>query len=229
MARVPSTIVRSRPHRPAAVFFDLDGTLVDTEKLWGIALMELAERYGALLTDAVRAEMVGASSTTTMKLMLEHVGQPWRDPAEGSAWLDARVAQLFAAGLVWRPGAVGLLDAVRAAGWPTALVTNTNRPLVEVALPTLGNFDVVVCGDDVLRGKPDPQPYLYAAAQLRVDPVDCVAIEDSPTGIRSARRAGCLVIAVPNEVALYDVDAFVVADLLEVDLSTLEEVVRAPR
>jgi HAD superfamily hydrolase (TIGR01509 family) len=216
-----------RPRQLAAVLFDLDGTLVDSEKIWGMALVELAARYGGVLTDAVRARMIGASSADTMAMMLDHVGQPGRDPADGSAWLDARVRELFAEGLVWRPGAPELLQAVRAASWPTALVTNTNRPLVEVALTQVGPFDVVVCGDEVDRPKPDPQPYALAAARLGVDPRDCVAIEDSPTGIRSARGAGCAVIAVPNEIPLDDMGDLVVADLFDVGLSTLEAVARA--
>jgi HAD superfamily hydrolase (TIGR01509 family) len=211
--------------RLAAVLFDLDGTLVDTEKLWGIALAELAARYGAVLTDAVRREMIGASSAATMELLDRHFGPIDREA--GSAWLDTRVAELFADGLVWRPGARELLEAVRTARVPLALVTNTNRPLVEVALPTLGRFDAVVCGDEVERGKPDPQPYANAAARLGVDPRDCVAIEDSPVGALSARAAGCALIAVPNEVPLYEVDGLVVGNLLDVDLSTLEEAVRA--
>ncbi len=204
-----------------AVLFDLDGTLVDTEKVWGIALAELAARYGGVLTDEVRAQMIGASSATTMTLLLGHLGQTWRDPAEGSDWLDARVLELFTDGLSWRPGAAELLDTVRAAGIPIALVTNTNRPLVDVALRTLGRFDVVVCGDEVDRPKPDPQPYAVAAQRLGVLPRNSVAIEDSPTGILSARSAGCAVIAVPNEVPLSEVDGLVVPSLLEVDLTTL--------
>ncbi len=213
----------SPTRRVAAVLFDLDGTLVDTEKTWGTALVELAARYGSVLTDAVREEMVGASSATTMRILLDHIGQPWRDPAEGSAWLDNRVRELYANGLEWRPGAEELLDAVRSAGIPTALVTNTNRPLVEVALPTLGQFDTVVCGDDVTRPKPDPQPYALAAANLGARPADCVAIEDSPAGILSATDAGCAVIAVPSEVPLYELGGFLVGSLTEVTLSTLDE------
>jgi HAD superfamily hydrolase (TIGR01509 family) len=218
--------VHDQARRLAAVLFDLDGTLVDTEKLWGIALAELAERYGGVLTGPVRASMYGASSATTMRLMLAHVGQPWRDPAEGAAWLDARVRELFLDGLVWRPGARELLEAVRASGRPMALVTNTNRPLVEIALRTLGHFDVVVCGDEVERPKPDPQPYVRAATMLGVDPRHCAAVEDSPTGIASAVAAGCSVIAVPNDAVLSDVDGLVVDSLLKVDLSTLEDAVR---
>jgi HAD superfamily hydrolase (TIGR01509 family) len=220
--RVSCTIVA---RRLAAVLFDLDGTLVDTEKVWGIALAELAARYGGVLTDAVRAEMIGGSSDFTMALMDRHFGP--LDRREGSDWLDSRVKELFLDGLVWRSGARELLETVRSAEIAIGLVTNTNRPLVEVALPTLGRFDAVVCGDEVERGKPDPQPYANAAAQLGVDPRDCVAIEDSPVGVLSARAAGCAVIAVPNEVPLFDVDGLVVGNLLDVDLSTLEEAVRA--
>jgi HAD superfamily hydrolase (TIGR01509 family) len=209
--------------RLAAVLFDLDGTLVDTEKVWGIALSELVTRYGGVLTDAVRTEMIGGSSAFTMALVDRHYGPI--DRREGSAWLDARVKELYTDGVVWRPGAAELLETVRAAGIPLALVTNTNRPLVDVLLGMLGRFDVVICGDEVERGKPDPQPYAYAAARLGVDPRDCVAIEDSPAGLISARGAGCAVIAVPNEVPLYDVDGLLVGNLLDVDLSTLESAV----
>jgi HAD superfamily hydrolase (TIGR01509 family) len=215
--------VRSSDQRPAAVLFDLDGTLVDSEKVWGIALAELAARYGGTLTDAVRARMVGASSTITMAILLDHLDQPWRDPAEGSAWLDERVLELYTDGLVWRPGAPELLSAVRGAGIPTALVTNTNRPLVNVILPMVGPFDAVVCGNEVRHGKPDPEPYAKAVALLGARPADCVAIEDSPTGIASARGAGCVVVGVPNEVPLSEVDSHVVPSLLDLDVPALRE------
>jgi HAD superfamily hydrolase (TIGR01509 family) len=215
-------MIRHRP--PAAVLFDMDGTLIDSEKVWAVALGELAAHYGGELTDAVRRQLVGASSAYTMATMLEHLRQPWRDPAAGSAWLDRRVAELFVDELQWRPGALELLTAVRRAGIPVALVTNTNRPLVEVVLRTIGPFDAVVAGDDVARPKPDPQPYQRAAELLRVDPHDCVAVEDSPAGIASARAAGCAVVAVPSELPLSDVDGYRAASLLDVGLDTLAQV-----
>src|SRR5690606_30952684 len=128
------------------------------------------------------------SMHVSMQLLHTELGQPWRDVAEGIAWLEQRMAQLFAAGLPWRPGAQALLAAVRAAAIPTALVTSTSRALVEIALPTLGpsSFDVVVCGDEVPENKPHPAPYQTAAALLGVPINRCVAIEDSPTGVASA-------------------------------------------
>jgi HAD superfamily hydrolase (TIGR01509 family) len=212
------------------VLFDMDGTLVDSEKVWDVALHELAALYGGALSGPARQSMVGSSVAVSMRILHTDLDQPWRDPEVGALWLQRRVSELFAIGLEWRPGAQHLLHTVRAAGIPTALVTSTARELVEVALDTLGRdrFDVVVCGDEVVRTKPDPAPYLTAARLLDVAIEECVAIEDSPTGVASARTAGAAVIAVPCDVALSDVDGVTVVDsLTDVDLSDLLALVRA--
>jgi HAD superfamily hydrolase (TIGR01509 family) len=211
-----------------AVLFDMDGTLVDSEKVWDVGLRELARRYGGELSAPARTRMIGTSMAESMEILHADIDQPWRDPYTSVTWLEARVRDLFANGLVWRPGARELLAEVRAAGIPSALVTATRRHLVEVALTTIGadNFDVVVCGDDVAQTKPHPQPYLTAAARLGVPPERCVAIEDSPTGVTSARRAGCVVVAVPCEVALTDPAGVIMVDSLELlDVATLRRFV----
>ncbi|GAA1386641.1 HAD family phosphatase [Catellatospora chokoriensis] len=189
---------------PAAVLFDMDGTLFDSEPLWDLAIEELAREYGAEVSVEVRLNMVGRSVDESMVLFHEGIGQPWRDAAVSAAWIYDRVVGLFATDLVWRPGARELLHEVRAAGLPTALVTSTSRRAVEVALDELGrhNFDAVVCGDEVAFTKPHPDPYLRAAKLLDVEPADCLVIEDSPTGVASALAAGTRVIGVPNAVSL---------------------------
>ena len=186
----------------------MDGTLVDSEKVWEIALHELAARAGGTLSPAGRHAMIGSSMAASMKILRDEVGQPDRPEEPDVRWLTDRVLELFGQGLVWRPGAQALLHAVRFAGLPTALVTSTGRRLVEAALDTLGrdNFDVVVCGDEVTMPKPDPEPYRAAAKLLGVPIEECVAIEDSPTGVSSALASGAAVLAVPSELELPPTD-----------------------
>jgi HAD superfamily hydrolase (TIGR01509 family) len=148
--------------------------------------------------------MVGSNMARTLGIMFDDLGLE-RDPlrmAQAEQWMTARTGELFAAGLEWRPGALEALRTVRAAGLPAALVTNTGRALTEMALDGIGreHFTVTVCGDEVPRGKPDPDPYLRAAELLGVPVGDCLAVEDSPTGSLAAQRAGAAVLVVPCEV-----------------------------
>ena len=182
-----------------AVLFDLDGTLVDSEPVWDDALRVLARELGAELSDRARAATVGTNVDVSVGIVHADLGRPDADPLASGERLVELARERFARGLVWRPGARELVDAVRGAGIPTALVTNTHRPLVRVALgPLLDElFDVSVCGDEVRLPKPHPEPYLTAAALLGADPGDTVAVEDSPTGVASAEAAGCQVLVVP--------------------------------
>ncbi|GAA0395060.1 HAD family hydrolase [Micromonospora gifhornensis] len=215
---------------PAAVLFDMDGTLVDSERLWDVALAELAETYGGRLSAEARRAIVGTGMADSMRILHDDLGQPHRDPVASAEWINRRILELFRTGLQWRPGALALLAAVRAAQVPTALVTSSGRALVEIALDTLGrdSFDVVVCGDEVEATKPHPEPYLTAARLLGV-PIDrCVAIEDSATGVASAVAAGAAVLAVPAEVPIAPRDGVhQVESLLAADLELLAALLAA--
>ncbi|WP_033666577.1 HAD family hydrolase [Salinispora mooreana] len=216
---------------PAAVLFDMDGTLVDSEKLWDTALRELAIAYGGVLSENARQAMIGTSMAAAMQLLHDDLGQPERDLQASAAWINARILELFRCGLQWQPGALTLLRAVRAAQIPTALVTSSARALVEVALDTLGrdSFDVVVCGDEVDAAKPHPMPYLTAARVLGVPIGRCVAIEDSPTGVASALAAGAAVLAVPAEVPVEPcADVHQLASLAAADLELLAALLGEP-
>jgi len=203
----PNVVDRTVDGSIEAVLWDMDGTLLDSEKLWDIPLTEFVAGLGGELSVATREAMVGSNVPTTMRLLYAEVGlEPTeRELADGAAWIDARMAGIFAGELVWRPGAPEALRTVRDSGVPTALVTSTERGLTDLALKTIGRefFDVTVCGDEVDGlNKPHPEPYLRAAKLLGVDPARCVAIEDSPTGVASAVAAGCTVLVVPCEVAV---------------------------
>ncbi len=187
-----------------AVLFDMDGTLVDSEKLWDVSLAALYERLGGELTPAVRASMVGSVAENTMRIVYTDLDLEL-DPtamAASSSWLNDYTETLFDSGLPWCAGARELLDALAAERTPMALVTNTQRALTERALKSIGGhyFSATVCGDEVASGKPAPDPYLRAAALLGLAPEQCLAVEDSVTGSSAAERAGCPVLVVPNDV-----------------------------
>lgn len=182
----------------------MDGTLVDSEKLWDVALNELYIRRGRVLAPEVRDATVGGSADGVTRIVFDDLGL---DPnpeqmAEVADWMHDYVGELFTTGLPWCPGARELLDALLAADVPMALVTNTRRTLTENALNSIGRqyFSVTVCGDEVPEGKPAPHVYLRAAELLGFAAGDCLAIEDSITGTAAAEDAGCPVLVVPNDV-----------------------------
>jgi HAD superfamily hydrolase (TIGR01509 family) len=211
----------------AAVLFDMDGTLVDSEKIWDITVAELAVRLGGSVSPEARVAMLGTNLARSMELLHADLGIIDGDADSDGDWLLARTKEYFARGLPWQPGARELLDAVHAEGLPIALVTSTPRELVDEALKSIGEhyFDATVCGAEVTHNKPHPESYLSAAALLGVTAPDCVAIEDSPVGVAAAEAAGCRVLAVPSEVPVPEgPHRTVVSSLLDVtpaDLAAL--------
>jgi HAD superfamily hydrolase (TIGR01509 family) len=190
-----------------AVLWDMDGTLVDSEKLWDVSLAALYRQLGGEISDETRTALVGSSAENTMRTVYADLGlEP--DPgamAASDRWLHTYTGELFATnGLPWCDGARELLEALAAEGIPMALVTNTQRALTEQALESIGRhfFSATVCGDEVPHGKPAPDSYRRAAGLLDLDPRQCLAVEDSATGAMAAETAGCAVLVVPNDVAV---------------------------
>ena len=204
-----------RVRRPAAVLWDLDGTLVDTEPYWIATEYELAEEHGASWSQEHALELVGSDLLDSGRYIRRHMGIDL-EPAQIVDRLLEGVIEQVRRSVPWRPGARELLADLRAHQVPCALVTMSYLSFVEPILAGLpdGSFDAVVTGDAVGRGKPDPEAYLTAAAILGVDAGACLAIEDSDTGARSAGTAGCLVLVVPNHVEVPAADNRVFASSL---------------
>ncbi|MGV8978649.1 MAG: HAD family hydrolase [Cellulomonas sp.] len=179
---------------PAAVLWDMDGTLIDTEPYWMSAESELVESFGGLWTREDGLAMIGQSMSLSIATLRSR-GVDLPDDTIRD-FLHDRVAAGVASAVPWQAGAQDLLAALVAAGVPLALVTSSFSVLADPFARMAGVFDVVVSGDEVCHPKPHPEPYLTAAERLGVDISRCVAIEDSPSGLASAGSAGALVIAV---------------------------------
>ena len=185
---------------PAAILFDHDGTLVDTEPVWAAAKVALAAEFGGTWTEQDTLDCLGLSMQFTLDRLRERgVNLP---DEEINNLLVAKVHEALAQQPVeFLPGIERFLAEVREAQIPAAVVTNAATSVARRtanAAPE-GTFSVVIGNDETTHPKPDPQPYLLAAERLGVDPTQCVAIEDSPSGVRSATAAGMRVIVVPGE------------------------------
>lgn len=200
---------------PAAVLWDMDGTIVDTEPYWIEAEYAVAERWGGTWSDEHALALVGNDLLVSGAYIREHAGIDRTPRQIVDELLDGVVARVRVE-VPWRPGARELLAETAAAGVPRALVTMSWRRFVDPVLDALpeGSFDTVVTGDMVDDGKPHPEAYLLAARALGVDPVDCVAIEDSATGAASAAAAGCTVVVVPHHVPVQTDDRLVLRESL---------------
>lgn len=190
--------MHSQTSLPAAVLWDMDGTLVNTEPYWINAELALAERDGGTWSHEDGLTLVGNDLIFSAQQLRERGGIKGTDLEIVQDLLERVIEQVRTHGIPWRPGAQATMEAVRAAGIPCALVTMSYLNLASVIVEGFpeGTFEAVITGEVVKNGKPHPEPYLVAAEKLGVDIAHCVAIEDSPTGVKSAEAAGAKVLAV---------------------------------
>ncbi len=211
---------------PAAVLWDMDGTLVDTEPYWIASEHALVAEFGGTWTGEDAHSIVGFDLLdAAMELRVR--GGVRLEPVEIVERLLDSVIAMASAELPWRCGARELLAECAESGIPCAMVTMSWRRLADAVLAASpGSFAASITGDEVTLGKPDPEPYLAAAAALGVDPRACVAIEDSPTGVASALAAGCATLGVPHVVPLEPAPGLtIVQSLADVALADLRALV----
>ena len=206
-----------------AVVFDLDGVIIDSEQLWDEVREGLARERGGRWSEQAQADMMGMSSTEWSRYMQEVVGLP-EPPEEINREVVRRMLGRYSERLPLIDGAV---DAVKrlAARWPLGLASSSNRELIDHVLELAGLapcFQVTVSSEEVARGKPAPDVYLEATRRLGVQPSHSVAIEDSASGIRSARTAGVHVVAIPNRAFSPPADVLALASVVLESIKELD-------
>jgi HAD superfamily hydrolase (TIGR01509 family) len=214
---------------PAAVLWDMDGTLVDTERYWITAEYELVAEHGGTWSDEHAHALVGNDLLVSAEYIRRHGGVDL-PPTEIVERLLDRVVEQARREVPWRPGARELLAELVERGVPCALVTMSWARLASAIVDVLprGTFATVVTGDQVRHGKPHPEPYLTAARRLGADPADCIAIEDSATGAASATAAGTPTVVVPVVVPVPPGPGrVIVTTLVGVDARRLVELARS--
>ncbi len=188
---------------PAAVLFDMDGTLIDSEHFWLTSEQELAHAHGTSWLPSDGEALIGMSLFDSAQILKEKFASDL-SASEIIETLTNSVLAKLENSIDWRPGALELIAELRAANIKTALVTMSMRRMALVVANAGSNrlFDIVVAGDDVTNGKPHPEPYLLAAERLGVDIAHCIAFEDSETGLSSAESSGAIAVGIPNIVRI---------------------------
>lgn len=215
----------SNNQSPAAVLWDMDGTLIDSEPYWLQSESRLAADYGASWGSADGHQLIGMNLYESSKLLREKFAIADLTDQQVIDRLTGDVVSQLRMVLPWRPGALELLTDLKARGVKTALVTMSMGDMAELVADQIEfeAFDVIISGDRVTNGKPHPEPYLRACEALNVDPRMTIALEDSNTGARSAIAAGCFTIGIPNIVPITEPEAHLVSSLAGLSFDSLTE------
>ena len=224
MTSTSATTPDSTTRLPDAVFFDMDGLLVETEHIWYLAETGIMEEFEVPWGPEHQAALVGGPVDLAVDYMVQHASNEGerRTHAEVLTMLVASMERLMRTEPVhWRPGAKALLLALEDSGVPCALVSASWRNLVDAVCDAVlhevghGVFETTVASGELERTKPFPDPYLLAAERLGVDPARCVVLEDSHTGVTAGVASGALVVAVPSLVAIEPAEGLRVVASLE--------------
>jgi HAD superfamily hydrolase (TIGR01509 family) len=206
----------------AAVVFDLDGVLVDSEQAWDAARKDVVAAHGGTWREGAERDMLGMSSREWPVYVVERLGVELTPERVNRAVVDAMLRG-YERALPLLPGAREAVERV-ADRFPIGLASSSNREVIDVVLDRMGvagRFAATVSSEEVARGKPAPDVYLEAARRMGVEPASAVAIEDSENGIRSAHAAGLRVLAIPNEHFPPAPEALALADEVLADLDAL--------
>ncbi|MGW6194858.1 HAD family hydrolase [Kribbella sp. NPDC055110] len=200
-----------------AVLWDMDGTLVDSEKVWAEVQLELLASLGATWTLEDCLSLIGSDLRDAVQVWMARIPDGVITAEELADRMFSEVVEALRQEVTFQPGALELLQALRKEEIPCALVSASYRVMIDAVLGHLppDPFAVIVAGDEVTLGKPNPEPYLTGAARLGVDPADCVVIEDSMTGTEAGTAAGMYVVAVPQWVTIPDAPRRLVVKSLE--------------
>ena len=212
------------PRQPAAVIFDMDGLLFDSERLYAQTILTAAAEVGCPMSHDIFLQLVGRSREVNHAFLLGHYGPDYPLQALIATW-GRHFRELAAAGLPLKPGAIELLDLLDDLRLPRAIATSSTHATVQANLlvhSLADRFHGVVAHGDYASGKPAPDPFLKAAERLGVAPALCLALEDSHNGVRSASAAGMMAVMVPDLIPATDemqeLCALVVDDLHAVRL-----------
>ncbi len=207
---------------PAAVIFDMDGLLFDTESLYRDAILESADALGIALTEDLYLRTIGMSQNATRTFFADQFGPGFNFD---EFWSDAskRFGKAAADGVALKPGVLELLDYLDTQEIPRGIATSSHHhdAAHHLSLHDLNDrFDCTIAHGDYSRGKPHPDPYLIAAGRLAIEPEDCLALEDSLNGVRAASAAGMITVMVPDLISptqeSQDLCAFIAEDLHQV-------------
>lgn len=187
--------------RIAAVVFDMDGLMLDTESVYKVAWQQAATECGFTLDDGIYATLIGRPAEDCDADLLSRFGASLPLPRFRQRRRELWHSLVHNHGVPHKPGLLPLLDCLDARQVPTAVATMSTAEAADLSLRQAGlshRFSTVVTADDVARGKPDPAIYLEAARRLSRPPEQCLALEDSDAGVASACAAGMVAICVPD-------------------------------